>query len=252
MDDSKKIEVMSVDDLYKEELQEKTQKKLDEAKEKKEVEETISKWIKEGKELIFPERHEKWEKEIRTYATYDSKDVKKHGRNIGIALEILKKIKKGTTPKEVVEILRKYENKYQEDPNVNIFGDKLLGDNYITVYGLLYDFSKIGPELADIMRPYTEDDYNIYYHENVESREALRKENKKLIALHNSNKNIEANSNKDIQAKVSNLQDTIKEKEERVKILIETLETINSLEQRNSELDKQIEELVNKINGRQL
>ena len=59
-------------------------------------------------------------------------------------------------------------------------------------------------------------------------------------------------TNANVDDKISNLQDTIKDKEERVKILTETLETINSLEQRNSELDKQIEELVNKINGRQL
>ena len=59
-------------------------------------------------------------------------------------------------------------------------------------------------------------------------------------------------TNANVDDKISNLQDTIKEKEEKVKVLTETLETINSLEQRNSELDKQIEELVNKINGRQL
>ena len=87
MDDLNKENIISIDDVVKKD---------------KNIEEKISKWIKEGIEMIFPERYVEWEKCVRSSVNSLYK-----GRIIEEALEVMKTLKSGKTIEEAKEIFNK-------------------------------------------------------------------------------------------------------------------------------------------------
>ncbi len=86
----------------------------------------IPDWIKQGENLIFPEKHQRWEKVVNARA----KDLY-HGSDLDDTLEILEAIENGASMEEAKKML---ENQYHS------------GMSELMVRRLVLDFSSKGPE----------------------------------------------------------------------------------------------------------
>ena len=150
MDDLNKENIISIDDVIKKD---------------KNIEEKISKWIKEGIEMIFPERYVEWEKCVRSSVNSLYK-----GRIIEEALEVMKTLKSGKTIEEAKEIFNKQNHS---------------GASYAVVRNILFDFSDKGPEFYEAT---ADKEIPVEIKKKIEEK---KKENEELIALHNSNSNLQ-------------------------------------------------------------
>lgn len=86
----------------------------------------IPNWIQEGQSLIFPERHEAWEKTVVASA-----NALYHGADLDSSLEIMHALENGATMEEATKIFD---------------GQGHSGMSASIVRGIIFEFSSKGPE----------------------------------------------------------------------------------------------------------
>lgn len=128
---------------------EKVQKEVE-----KKAEQNVPKWIREGQALIFPQRHDEWEK----YVVESTKSLY-HGYEIECALEIMQALENDVSMEEVKQIF---------------IDQKHSGLSAAVVRNIVFLFSSKGPEFCEATI------YGEISPENKQLIEAKRQENIEL------------------------------------------------------------------------